>query len=494
MSAGRRRFLGVDLGTTYIKALVVAEDGSIAGAGSAPVGITLGSGGAAEQDIEDIWSGVLAAMRHAVAAAGDGAAITAIGISSQGGALQVLDHGGRPSGPVIGWQDARGRPWDARLTESRELGWFARHLGVAGSFCTPGHVLRLHEQGALPRGFSLGWVGDIVVGRLCGQRAHDGTSLSEAGLYNPSLDAEDPEMLALIGIERAQLPALLPAHQAAGGLLPDVAASVGLRAGIPVGPAVHDQYAAAIGCGAVRPGDTMLGAGTAWVLLALTATLDPPVGGIALVGRHPAPGVYGQMLSMVNGGACIGWATRLLGRTDMSVRDIDALLAEAPSGSDGVRFRPLLSALGAAGLPPGLGGCIDGLHLGTTPACVLRALVEGLAAELARYLDIVARGGVTVRRLVMCGKAATSSMTPGILAETTGLPVDCMTVPEISAVGAAVLARLLVEPGASLVELSDAMRPSARRVEPGPGREAARARFQRYLHDLTAAAGTGAAG
>jgi xylulokinase len=199
------------------------------------------------------------------------------------------------------------------------------------------------------------------------------------------------------------------------------------------------------------------------------------------------------MLSMVNGGACIGWAAKLLGRAGMGVPETDALLAEAPPGSDGVRFRPLLSALGAAGLPRGLGGCIDGLHLGTSPACMLRALVEGLAAELARYLDILARGGVTVRRLVMCGKAATSGVTPGILADTTGLPVDCMTVPETSSVGAAVLARLLVEPGASLVALADAMRPPARRVEPGPGREAARARYERYLRDLATATGTGAA-
>jgi xylulokinase len=230
----------------------------------------------------------------------------------------------------------------------------------------------------------------------------------------------------------------------------------------------------------------MLGAGTAWVLLALSATLDRPVGGIALVCRHPASGLYGQMLSMVNGGACITWATKLFNRGSMSVKETDALMAEAPAGSDGLRFRPLLSELGAAGFPPGTAGRLDGLRLGHTPAHVLRSLVEGLACELGRYLDMMRQGGVTVRRLVMCGKAATSDVTPTIIADTTCLPVDCVTEPETSSLGAAVCARALVEPGADLVDLSDAMKPRSRRIEPGPGSEDARARLGEYLRSCKA--------
>ncbi len=243
-----------------------------------------------------------------------------------------------------------------------------RHCGMSRSFITgrpdpAGSASRARFR----RGSSVGWVGDVVVGRLCGRRAHDGTSLSEAGLFNPSHAREDAELLALIGIDRGALPDLLPVDRAAGGLLPDVARSTGLPAGIPVGPAVHDQYAAATGCGVVRSGDTMLGAGTAWVLLALSATLDPPVGGIALVGRHPVPGVFGQMLSMVNGGACVAWAAEAPEARNMSVEEIDALLSEAPGGSDGLRFRPLLSEIGGAGLPPGTAGRLDGLRLATRP-------------------------------------------------------------------------------------------------------------------------------
>jgi xylulokinase len=477
---GVGRFLGIDLGTTNIKAQVVAEDGTIVSSGSACVKITYTADGGAEQDIEDIWKGTVAAARQAVASA-EGSRIAAVGISSQGGAFQVLDSAGRCVGPVIGWQDSRGRPWDSELTEQKGADWFARHAGITKSMETVGQVLRLRAQGALPEGFQAGWVGDIIVGRLCGRRAHDGTSLSECGLYNPGEGKEDAEILSLLSLGADRLPDLLPVDQAAGKLLPDVAAALGLPAGIPVGPAVHDQYAAATGCGVVRAGDTMLGAGTAWVLLALSETLDPPVGGIALVGRHPAPGVFGQMLSMVNGGACITWAMKTFTLGSLGVKETDQLISQAPAGSAGLRFRPLLSELGGAGLPPGTAGRIDGLRLGHTSAHVLRALVEGLACELGRYVGALAAGRVSVRRLVMCGKAASSTITPTIIADTTGLPVDCVAVTETSSLGAAVFARLLVEPRAGLRALADGMKPRARRVEPGSGAADARARLAEYL-------------
>jgi xylulokinase len=333
----------------------------------------------------------------------------------------------------------------------------------------------------LPDGFQVGWVGDIVVERLCGRRAHDGTSLSEARLYNPGECREDSALLEILGIGAGDLPALLTVDHPAGGLLPGIAGSLGLPSDIPVGPAVHDQYAAATGCGVVRPGDTMFGAGTAWVLLAVTKNLEPPVTSEAIACAHPVPGRYGQMLSLVNGGACITWASKTLNLGSLGVKEIDAMIASVPAGSAGLRFRPLLSEGGGAGFARELAGRLDGLRLGHTPAHILRALMEGLACEMGRYLRMMAAGGVDVSRLVMCGKAAASMVTPGIIADTTGLPVDCVTIPETSSLGAAVLARGLVEPKPGLVALADEMKPPVRRVEPGSGSTAAREMLHEYI-------------
>jgi len=483
MSAENPVFLGVDLGTTNVKAQIVEADGRIVSSGSAPVRIDYSADGAAEQDIEDIWGATAAAITRA-ASGGQGARVRAVGLSSQGGAIQILDAAERPVGRVIGWQDSRGGPWDLSLTERLGREWFIRHVGFAKSESAIGQVLRLRAQGGLPDEFRLGWVGDVVAGRLCGRRAHDATSLSEARLLNPAEGIEDTEVLAILGMRRDRLPALLDAGQPAGVLLPDVARTFGLSPGIPVGPAVHDQYAAATGCGAVRSGDTMLGAGTAWVLLAVTDHIDAPVGDVAVVGRHPVPGLFGQMLSMVNGGSCLSWAVRTLNLGDLRVAEMDALMETVPSGSAGLRFRPLLSEMGGGGLPPETAGRLEGLRLGHAPAHIVRALVEGLACELGRYLAMLAKGGVRVERFIMCGKAAESVVTPRIIADTTGLPVDCATLPETSSLGAAMLARKLVEPARGLVELSDVMKPPMQRVQPGQGREEAARRLEEYLAAL----------
>ena len=125
---------------------------------------------------------------------------------------------------------------------------------------TLGQVLRLRREApqSLLAPNRLGFVGDVIVGRLCGRRAHDPTSLGIALLYNPWLERADPQVLLRLGIHQTQLPDLVPATQPAGQLRPEVARRFGLSAGIPVSPAVHDQYAAALGAGSVAPGDTNL--------------------------------------------------------------------------------------------------------------------------------------------------------------------------------------------------------------------------------------------
>ena len=144
-------FLGIDLGTTNIKAQIVGPDGTVLSSGSSPVTVRYSAGGGAEQDMEEIWTATRRAV-HEASADGAGRGVLAIGVSSQGGALQVLDSGGRPAGPVIGWQDTRGRPWDTTLTNRLGKAWFVEHCGHTRSDSAVGQLLRLREQGALPTG------------------------------------------------------------------------------------------------------------------------------------------------------------------------------------------------------------------------------------------------------------------------------------------------------------------------------------------------------
>ena len=476
-------YLGLDLGTTNVKAVVCDESGAIMARGSAPCPVRYVGDNGVEQDIEEIWSAAVGAIRDA----GEGAdlsAVRAVGVSSQGGALQMLDGDEKPVGPVISWLDGRAAPYTRELSEELGRDWFARHIGHGSFRIGAAHLLRFREECPAPAEppHRMAFVGDVIVGRLCGRRAHDATSLCLAMLLNPREGRADPELLRRIGLTENRLPDLLPATEPAGALTASAGGWTGLSEGVPVSPAVHDQYAAALGSGAVHPGDVMFGAGTAWVLLAVSDQRPTDAGLAAgFTCSHPVGGLYGRMLSMVNGGSSFRWAVETLGLDDLSRTELDELMEEAPPGCDGLRFRPLLAPGDGVGLQPGTAGGLKGLRLAHTRAHVLRAVVEGLAMELARHLELLSAQGIAAERLIMCGGAADSAVTPGIVADATGLPVVCITEGEVSALGGAVLARALVDESRALAELSEAMKPDERLFEPGPDRELYRGVFEDYL-------------
>ena len=165
-------------------------------------------------------------------------------------------------------------------------------------------------------------------------------------------------LLQRLGVPASLLPDLAFAprrrrRSAAGNRAGDRAAR-----GHPRFAAIHDQYAAALGTGAVRPGDVMFGAGTAWVLLAVSDQPAPPVLDDAFACTHVVEGLYGQLLSLGNGGTAFAWTLGLLGLEREAPEEIDRLMASVPAGSDGLVF---LAAVDSRGRRPGAG------HQGKTP-------------------------------------------------------------------------------------------------------------------------------
>jgi sugar (pentulose or hexulose) kinase len=488
------KLLGLDLGTTNIKAAVTDANGRILARGSAPVYLYhLGDSGV-EQDLEEIWAATLSALRQATQS-GCGAEVRALGVSSQGGALQLLDRNAHPVGRVVSWLDGRGRAADEALTAQLGSEWFAERVGHAGSGLAIGQLLRLRREapGCLAAANRVAFVGDAIVFRLCGRAAQDATSAGLTLLYNPRLRLYDPELLERLGLELGQLPELISPRRVAGALRSDVADQAGLPRGLPVSVAIHDQYAAALGVGAVEPGDVMLGAGTAWVLLPVLERLVTPVTSDAFVCQHVVEGLYGQILSLRNGGSAVSWATRLIGQEGATGAELDRLISAVNPGSDGLCFWPFLAACGGPGLPAGVRGRLSGLQLAHTPAHVVRAVIEGLAFELKRHLAFLEAAHIPATRLIMCGGAAASHATPQIIAAVTSLPVACTPGGEGSVLGAAILARGLLEPERSLAELAAAMAPAPTVVEPNPLRGFYQTRFEEYVQSL-AREGAGAQG
>jgi xylulokinase len=484
-------YLGLDLGTTNVKAVVASAWGKILGQVSKPVRLFHVGLGGVEQDIEEIWNAVVSATREATRGVRRNK-IRAVGVSSQGGALQVLDRNGRPKSRVVSWLDQRGRPFNRRLTEELGQNWFAERIGHRGAGLAIGQLLRLKPKNRL------GFVGDVIVGRLCGRAAQDGTSAALTLLYNPALRRYDPDVLERLGISSEQLPDLISPRIAAGKLSKPAAHANGLPEGIPVSAAIHDQYAAALGTGAARAGITMLGAGTAWVLLAVSDQRRDLVVENAFVCHHVLDGerrtqneqarrkseLWGQIVSLVNGGSSLTWTLELMGLGKSSAAKIETLLNNAPAGSNGVIFWPFMARAGGEGLTPETKGRLSGLQLSHKHEHVARAVVEGLAFELRRHLLFLKRGRVPVRKLVMGGTVAASRITTQIIADVTGLPLICVDKGSGSALGAAILARGLIETDRPLASLSEEMRPQARAVYPGTDRQLYAVRFQDYIAGL----------
>jgi xylulokinase len=160
-------YLGLDLGTTNVKAVVASEAGKVLGEASRAVRLIHRGHGGVEQDIEEIWRAAVMAIRQAtkrIRASG----IRAVGISSQGGALQMQDKRGKPKGRVISWLDQRGGPFDRALTEELGKDWFVERVGHRGAGLAVGHLMRLKPKGRI------GFVGDVVVGRCAAARCRTG--------------------------------------------------------------------------------------------------------------------------------------------------------------------------------------------------------------------------------------------------------------------------------------------------------------------------------
>ncbi len=402
-------YLGIDLGTSNIKAVLLDRYGRVIARGDARVLREELADGTVEQDISQIYSALCETIKQ-ITAKYSSDKIRAVGVSSQGGAVVPLDENNRPLGRVISWLDTRGAEYNNRLTEKLGAEFFVSHTGYTEATMFPGQFLRLKSERPdfCAQIKSWGFVGDVVVGMLTGQRVHDHTSLSIAGLLNPYEKQADVQLLAELGIHAEQLPNLQNAFSVAGRITPQASTETGLKEGTPVSPAVHDQYAAAIAGGVTEVGEIMLATGTAWVILAVTDKILPPVTSRAFSCPHPVEGLYGQMIPLGTGGSEIQYQMQEIGLSSYTVDQVDNFLADAKS--------PVYAA------------------------------VKRLAELTGKQFELLRDSGIIVKHVTLTGPAAVSKVTPKIIQDVTGLEVNCFTEPAASAYGAALIAERLENP------------------------------------------------
>ncbi|MGW0120421.1 xylulokinase [Streptomyces sp. NPDC003327] len=442
MRTTRAVVIGVDSSTQSTKAAAVdADTGELLAIGRAPHTVT-GTGGARESDPEEWWTALVTAVRAAVRDAGVPAeAVTALAVAGQQHGLVVLGPDGRPARPALLWNDTRSAPQAAAL--AARLGgpaaWSGRtgSVPVASMTAAKWQWLREHEPAHTKAATGVRLPHDHLTERLTGTAVTDPGDASGTCWYRPSDGAYDPEVLDLLGLDPALLPAVAPTGATpVGTLTPAAAEALGLPPTVLVAAGTGDNMAAAVGLGLGGAGlldHPVVSLGTSGTVFAATRArpADPGLAGFAATDGTRLP--LGCTLNCTL--AVDRFATLLgLDREDA-----------APGG--GVVVLPYLDGERTPDLPHAA-GLVTGLRHDTDPRAILGAAYEGAAFTVLRALDgLLAACGldpddpaVRDRPLRLIGGGARGRAWTDTVRRLSGRPLVVPAATELVALGAAALA------------------------------------------------------
>jgi xylulokinase len=414
--------LGVDVGTTAVKAAVVGGDGRLHGAASVEYPTRYPRLGWVEQDPGDWWRAACGAVRGALRQAG-GDPVEAVCVSAQAPTLLALDGGGRPLRPALIWMDRRAETECARLRESLGEETVQEITGnrIDPYFVAPKLLwFRGHEPELFSRARVYIQATGELVRRLTGELTLDREHASLLSLRDLREETWSEPLCAAVGVTPELFPRLVDGDEIVGSVTDAAAEATGLRAGTPVTGGTVDGPAAALEAGVVDQGQAaeMTGASTVLIL-----PLDRPRSESAFVAmRHAARDRWLLLGAMVASGGSLRWLRDVL-RAD----SFDALTAEAspvPPGSAGLVFLPYMMGERSPIWDSDARGVFLGLTLASGRGALVRAVLEGSAFALRHNLEVAAEAGIAVGELRSVGGGARSRLWSQIKADVTGIPVS----------------------------------------------------------------------
>ena len=480
--------MGVDCGSTAIKAAVFDETGATLAVASRKVAAIHTAPGQVEQDLNQLWASAAAAMREAVERSGRPAGeIGAIGVTGHGDGVYLADRAGKPLGNGIMSVDSRGfeivEDWrNAGLLERAEaltaqrpypyaattlLAWLKRHQ--PNRYAAIGHVL-----------FCKDWIRYCLTGVF----ATDPTEASTA-FTNPHSQAYDPAILALFDLREIEpaLPPIRPIAGKIGTVTADAASRAGVMTGTPVAGGLHDVTASALGLGSLGPGVLSVTAGTFSINEVLSSTLVVDPRWAARAGLKP-----GQWMNMAISPASsnnVDWFLQQAYRPELAAAErrgvsvwslIDEEVGKVPEADDPL-FHPFL--YGSPYEERASGGFF-GLKSWHDRAHMLRAVIEG-AVFNHRTHALALASAFDLERAAITGGGSSSPRRAQLFADVLGIPVEIPEAKEVGALGVAIAACVGVGLYASLEDgVAEACRVAARYTADPQRHAAYAARYARY--------------
>ncbi|MGB3483493.1 MAG: FGGY family carbohydrate kinase [Mycobacterium sp.] len=492
-SATADLLLGIDVGTTGTKTMLLRSDGSVVAEAYSGYGVARPRPLIVEQDAEAWWQSVVQTVRSCLSAV-DSGRVRAMSVSAQGGTLVAVDDRGAPLAPARSWLDRRAGDQVDRLADRFGHTPFFERTGwrLFGAYnCVQLLDLRQHDHDLFTSAAAFLGTADFLNLRLTGHRVSDLNSAGITQLTNAAAGDWDGDILDFIGVPESKLPELRSPGSLLGTLTPDAAAPLGLDTDVAVIAGGHDQYCAALGAGMTEPGDVLVSTGTAWVVLGITASPIPDPNQNFGFGPHVVDGVWGEFGSLRNGGVCLDWARALMS-TDTATDDyatVQRLASTVAPGAEGLRFFPHFDGTNTPTWDDRAKGTAVGLELRHGKAEFYRAVMEGVCFELRRVLDGYQAFGPEISRLTVLGGAANSPLWTGIIADVLGRPVEVSQVPHSACVGAVILAGVGAGVWPDIASACAAAIPAGQTTQPSHNVHAYQDLFARYVaqaHDVLA--------
>ena len=459
-------FIGVDLGTSAVKLLLMNQNGVCVKSVSREYPISYPKPGWSEQNPEDWYRQTSDGLRELLPDI-DKSRVAGIGVSGQMHGLVALDKSDHVIRPAILWNDER----TAEETEylNQEIGkdrLSADTANVAFAGFTAPKILwmRKQEPDHFRRIAKIMLPKDYIVYRWTGVHASDPSDASGTLLFDVKNRCWSKDMMQICGVTEEQLPAVYESYEVVGTMKEEIAGEFGLPGNVKIVAGAGDNAAAAVGTGTVGEGRCNVSLGTSGTLFVSSEQFEVDKNNALHAFAH-ADGNYHLMGVVLSAASCNKWwMEEILKTKDFAgeQKDIHNL------GSNRVYFLPYLMGERSPHNDPNARGAFVGMTMETTRKDMTLAMMEGVAFAIRDSYEVARSLGTGIKRTKMCGGGAKSPLWREILANVLNLKVDILSVEEGPALGAAMLAAVGCRAYASVEEIAEKIVQIRTTVEPDP--------------------------
>ena len=457
-------YLGIDLGTSAVKMLLLDEEQRPVRKFSRSYPISYPAAGWSEQRPEDWWAAVKEGLQElADFARGD---IASIALSGQMHGLVCLDKEGQVLRPAMLWNDSRAQ---AETTELNEGLGVERLLEETGNIAFAGFTapkilwLRAHEPDCFRRTRWMLLPKDYINFCLTGGLSTDCSDASGTLLFDVRRRRWSQQMLDFCAVDETMLGKVYESWMPVGRLHPDLASELGIRGDCQVAAGASDNAAAALGTGVLGKDACMVSLGTSGTVL-LSGAYRQVAAPYGVHSFAHADGAYLLLGCMLAAASCVGWWSEQILHTkpeDMAIAAPDPRMAQ-------LFFLPYLMGERSPHNDPSVRGAFIGLDMEQKREDLSRAILEGVAFGLRDSLEQVREQGLEIRRLRLCGGGARNPLWQHILAAVFRCDIELLEAEEGAALGAALLAAVCAgrfcsvkEAVAKTVRVRETIRPQA---------------------------------